>query len=185
MDRVDQRQYDVDKPFVLFWGGIYSNWCKCNIEFEGTPYNTTEQIMMAEKAKLFQDWEVRKEILRSKKPKEQKALGRKVKGFTEAVWQANMFDIVYKANLAKFSQNADMKAALLATEDRLLAEASPLDKIWGIGLREEAGLEIGGKDAPKIDVQEEKWPALGVGAGTGVDAEKKKKKKKKWGSKKD
>ena len=36
---------------------------------------------------------------------------------------------------AKFSQNPDLKAKLVATGEKVLVEASPNDKIWGIGLR--------------------------------------------------
>jgi ribA/ribD-fused uncharacterized protein len=50
--------------------------------------------------------------------------------------------IVYEGNLAKFTQNEDLKAALLLTGDRIMVEASPLDNIWGIGLDENAeGIE--------------------------------------------
>ena len=39
-----------------------------------------------------------------------------------------------RGNLAKFSQNAELKEFLLNTDNRVLVEASPVDKIWGIGL---------------------------------------------------
>ena len=41
---------------------------------------------------------------------------------------------MYEGCRAKFSSSADLRAQLLATENKLLAEASPYDKIWGIGL---------------------------------------------------
>ena len=44
------------------------------------------------------------------------------------------FDTVKTANLAKFSQHADLRAFLLATGEQVLVEASPADTIWGIGL---------------------------------------------------
>lgn len=40
--------------------------------------------------------------------------------------------------MAKFSQNKEIKQFLLATNERVLVEASPVDKIWGIGLAEDA-----------------------------------------------
>lgn len=41
---------------------------------------------------------------------------------------------VYTGNLLKFSQNEELKQKLLDTENKILVEASPYDKIWGIGL---------------------------------------------------
>jgi ribA/ribD-fused uncharacterized protein len=35
----------------------------------------------------------------------------------------------------KFSQHPDMKEFLLGTGDEVIVEASPFDKIWGIGIK--------------------------------------------------
>ena len=67
-------------------------------------------------------------------PRKYKSLGRKVQGFDEAIWATHAREIVQKGCLLKFSQNDDLKEYLLSTGNRLLAEASPYDKIWGIGL---------------------------------------------------
>lgn len=91
--------------------------------------------MMAEKARLFSDTVSETKIMASDEPKKQKALGRKVKGFDDTVWKQNRYQIVVKANMAKFSQNDKLKVKLLATGNDILCEASPWDKIWGIGLR--------------------------------------------------
>jgi hypothetical protein len=66
-------------------------------------------------------------------PKEQKALGRQVKNFNVDKWNIIAKDIVYIGCYAKFSQNESLKQMLLETEGDLV-EASPYDKIWGIGL---------------------------------------------------
>lgn len=39
-------------------------------------------------------------------------------------------------NKAKFSQNKELKEILLNTENKVLVEASPQDRIWGIGLEQ-------------------------------------------------
>ena len=106
------------------------------MNIDGQTYNTCEQFMMAEKAALFEDWATRKEILRADKPKQQKALGRKVRGFSEREWVKHRFNIVVRGNMAKFTQNEELKQKLLDTGDRVLVEASPNDGIWGIGLHE-------------------------------------------------
>lgn len=38
--------------------------------------------------------------------------------------------------MSKFSQNQTLKDYLLSTDDAILVEVSPYDKIWGIGMRE-------------------------------------------------
>ncbi len=90
--------------------------------------------MMAEKAKLFDDVETLQKIITARNPGAAKAFGRQVKGFNEEIWQEHRFDIVVKASLLKFGQNPELKDFLIKTGRRVLVEASPLDKIWGIGL---------------------------------------------------
>ena len=90
--------------------------------------------MMAEKAKLFGDTEKIKEIVSAENPGKAKALGREIKGFEQRVWNWNKFDIVIRGNLEKFSQNPKLGEFLLNTGTRILAEASPVDTIWGTGL---------------------------------------------------
>jgi ribA/ribD-fused uncharacterized protein len=61
-------------------------------------------------------------------------LGRQVRGFDEEAWTAARYDIVVAGSVAKFGQHEDLRAFLLATGERVLVEASPLDRVWGIGL---------------------------------------------------
>lgn len=51
--------------------------------------------------------------------------------------------IVLEGTLLKFRQNSDLRGMLEATGDKMIVEASPLDKIWGIGLGEKGALERG------------------------------------------
>lgn len=131
--------------YLCFWGhtpkqktvidkSCFSQWFPSKFEIDGVQYKNTEQYMMAQKAKLFGDDEILNKILQTADPKEIKALGRLVKGYQESVWLEHRFNIVVQGNLAKFSQNEDLKQFLLNTKDRILVEASPYDKIWGIGL---------------------------------------------------
>ena len=93
--------------------------------------------MMAEKARLFGDEASRIAVLDAKTPAIAKELGRGVSGFDDAVWLEHRVAIVRAGNLAKFSQNAGAKQALLATEGQVLVEAAPRDNVWGIGLGRE------------------------------------------------
>jgi len=131
--------------YVLFWGhqpnadgsigkGCFSQWFEASFQVDGQTYLTAEHFMMAEKACLFGDRETRASILAARTPAEAKKLGRGVKGFDDALWEQARFDIVVRANEAKFSQNQALRDYLLTTGDRVLVEASPVDRIWGIGL---------------------------------------------------
>ncbi len=93
--------------------------------------------MMAAKARLFGDEETRREILRSANPAEPKALGRRVRGFDRARWEDGSFGVVYVGKTLKFGASSPLQRAPLATEDCTLLEASPMDRIWGIGLAAE------------------------------------------------
>lgn len=94
--------------------------------------------MMAAKARLFNDQAILQEILNADNPSLAKSLGRKVKGFVRETWNEQCVSIVIAGNLAKFSQYSELADFLLATGDRVLVEASPVDKIWGIDLAEDA-----------------------------------------------
>ena len=126
----------MTEKFTFFWHGPFSQWHPCEFEINGVTYSCSEQFMMAEKARLFDDTETLEKILASRNPKEQKSLGRKVRNFDQKVWEEDAQNIVFYGNMAKFEQNKDMKKLLLATDGTTLVEASPYDKIWGIGLRE-------------------------------------------------
>ena len=121
---------------VLFWGGKFSQWYPHDMEIDGVVYNCCEQYMMAEKARLFNDTEALAKIMVSDDPRTQKAIGRTVKGFNAPMWEKVCRDIVFRANMAKFS-DPDMKSYLLAFGEKEIVEASPYDTIWGIGLGEE------------------------------------------------
>lgn len=131
--------------FLFFWGhtpkrsdevdaSCLSQWYPAPFTEEGQTYASAEHYMMAEKARLFGDEVSRQTILTVGTPPEAKALGRKVKGFDGALWDAQGFAIVVRANLLKFGQNPALLDFLLASRGRVLVEASPQDRIWGIGL---------------------------------------------------
>ena len=131
--------------YLFFWGhtppadgsvskACFSQWFASPFTVDGLHYATAEHFMMAAKARLFRDLENEEKILTSSHPKQAKELGRKVSGFDEATWIRERYRLVVEGNLAKFSQNAGLRQFLLATGKRLLVEASPYDRIWGIGL---------------------------------------------------
>lgn len=122
--------------FEFFFGEAspFSQWHRCSFHDGGRTFNCAEQYMMHGKAMLFGDAAVAAEILAADHPRRHKALGRKVKPFDDARWKAHREAIVLAGNRAKFTQNAELRERLLATGDAVLVEASPFDRIWGIGL---------------------------------------------------
>lgn len=134
--------------YVFFWGhqpgksGItaacFSQWYSAPFVVGGQRYPTAEHFMMAEKAALFGDNQTREQVLQAASPGEAKALGRQVRGFDEATWVENRFSIVVRANAAKFAQNHELREFLHQTGSRVLVEASPVDRIWGIGLAQDS-----------------------------------------------
>ena len=67
-------------------------------------------------------------------PTQAEDLGRQVRNFDQATWEAHRYAIVVTGNTHKFGQHAGPRAFLLGTGTRVLVEASPLDRVWGIGL---------------------------------------------------
>jgi ribA/ribD-fused uncharacterized protein len=129
---------------ILFWNGWPSQWHPSKFfDQNGVLYETAEHYMMAEKARAFNDQTALENIMGSKSPREQKGFGRKVgtydgaDKFDSAKWDALCQDVVFRGTLFKFSQNPDLRAQMAASGEKMMVEASPVDKIWGIGLAEE------------------------------------------------
>lgn len=124
-------------PFYSHTRGLYrcfSQFYSCQFTIDGLTFNCAEQWMMYSKAMLFKDNNIAKEILKTSDPSQIKALGRKVRGYDEAQWGKHRFDIVVTGNMAKFSQNPELMQVLMDTDNAILVEASPSDRIWGVGM---------------------------------------------------
>lgn len=125
------------KPGAPIDKGCFSQWFESSFTEGEHAFPTAEHYMMFKKALLFKDFSTAGKILEAKHPGKAKELGRNVVGFVDETWLQHRFDIVVNANMAKFSQNEELEAFLLSTGERVLVEASPVDKIWGIGLAQD------------------------------------------------
>lgn len=125
------------KTHIYFWGSYYSQWAKYDFIDESLKikFTSCEQYMMWNKAMLFKDKDSAKKIIETNNVKKQKELGRKVKGFDQKEWDKQKFNIIVKGNFLKFSQNKDIQKELLESGVKVLVEASPYDKIYGVGLK--------------------------------------------------
>ncbi|WP_372451659.1 NADAR family protein [Glycomyces salinus] len=130
---------------LYFWGqqpetdggvgrGCLSQWWPSVFIEDGRSFASAEHYMMAHKAWLFGDDECAETIRAASHPGEAKRLGRTVRGFDQERWNEERFGIVVRGNLAKFDQDPGLRTYLLGTRERVLVEASPVDRTWGIGL---------------------------------------------------
>jgi ribA/ribD-fused uncharacterized protein len=131
--------------YVFFWGhrpqrdgsigtGCLSQWWPSLFTVDGVRFATAEHYMMWRKALLFGDEEAAGRIVAASHPRQAKMLGRRVRGFDEQTWVRERRAIVRQASVAKFGQRRELRDFLVGTGERILVEASPTDRIWGIGL---------------------------------------------------
>ncbi|MGI4865725.1 MAG: NADAR family protein [Janthinobacterium lividum] len=139
------QQSPTETKYLFFWGhtpkqpntidkSCFSQWFPAAFKVTGETYATAEHWMMAEKARLFGNDEIRQRIIAARHPDEAKKLGRQVLSFDPQVWDEQKYELVKTGNYQKFSQHSPLQDYLLTTGDRVLVEASPVDAIWGIGL---------------------------------------------------
>ena len=148
--------------YVFFWGhqdkkgkttkSCFSQWYDSPFVEGEVKYLTAAHYMMHAKANLFNDLNAAAKVLSAKTPGEAKAIGREIQGFDEEQWVRSRFDIVVKANLAKFTSTPELKEFLMNTSNKVLVEASPVDRIWGIGIA---------NDNPSIENPKE-WNGLNL-----------------------
>lgn len=131
--------------YLHFWGhrprpdgqvsaSCLSQWWPSPFVVDGVSYATAEHWMMAGKARLFGDAEARRRAIEASSPALAKKVGRLVRGFDEATWERERFGIVVEGSVHKFAAHPELRAFLLGTGTRVLVEASPMDRVWGIGL---------------------------------------------------
>ncbi|MET9549703.1 NADAR family protein [Streptomyces sp. NPDC006627] len=144
--------------YLYFWGhtprrdgtlgaSCLSQWWPSPFTVDGVTYATAEHWMMAAKARLFDDADAERAVLAARTPAEAKNAGRLVRGFDEAIWARERFGIVLTGSVHKFTSDPALREFLRGTGERVLVEASPLDRVWGVGLA---------ADDPRIQ-DPEKW----------------------------
>ena len=150
----DEYDSGKNKRFVGFWGNrddtpqeaSFSNFHKAfftdevvvNVltgEKQEVQFSSSEQYFMYLKAYHFKDSQTMKKILQpGLEAMEYKKLGREVKGYLDSEWDKVRYEYMKQALRLKYSQNKDLYNVLMGTGDAVLVEASPFDKVWGVGL---------------------------------------------------
>lgn len=130
----------TEDEYVFFWRvneqyGFLSQWFYLPFVADGITFVTAEQYMMYRKAVLFSDSETALKIANTPllHPSEHKRMGRTVRNFNENVWNNQSMIIVAGVNYFKFMQSDTLRNLLTSTGKKTLVEASPNDRIWGIG----------------------------------------------------
>ncbi|WPC38222.1 NADAR family protein [Brachyspira hyodysenteriae] len=156
INSVGEQKYSLEKlrrdfnsgkkiDFLFFYGhtndkkeitkSSLSQWYITDFRDNDLVFNCMEKYMMYNKALLFDDKDIANEILNNNQPKAIKELGRKVKNFNDELWDKMKYKIVFTGNYHKFSQNTNLRNFLLSTKNKVLVEASPYDKVWGIKMK--------------------------------------------------
>jgi ribA/ribD-fused uncharacterized protein len=132
----------ITNNHVFFWDTEFSNFHPVKINYKGKEFLTTEHAFMWEKANFFEDQEIADKILEVKHPREAKKLGRQIEAFDATRWSEVCYKIMLDVNRPKWSDNSRLTELLLSTGKRVMVEASPYDKVWGIGMKQDdAGVD--------------------------------------------
>lgn len=128
----------ADHNFAFFYANAhpFSNWYMCPFVHNSKQFNCSEQAMMYYKAMMFKDYDVAEMIMEQGHPRKQKFLGRQVREFDPEIWAAQCKDMMVPILVSKFQQDVYSLQLLMETGDKIIVEASPTDRIWGIGLAE-------------------------------------------------
>lgn len=131
-----------NNTYKFFWKSFspFSNWYLCDFKYKNVDFTSSEQAMMWEKALYFGDMVSADKILKTSDPKIQKALGRSISNFNAERWDVVKFQLVKEINRCKFQQNTKLFVTLKKHQGITLVEASPFDRIWGIGYSEDDAL---------------------------------------------
>lgn len=124
----------ITDTHVYFWGSIYSQFYLVPVYHDGIMFKSAEHFMMYHKAMTFGDTAIAKQILTVDEPKDAKKLGKKVARFSEEIWGRRKKRVVTLGSILKYTQNPHLLEILTRDKDKILVEASPYDRIWGIGL---------------------------------------------------
>lgn len=135
--------------FLFFWGaqgqyGYLSNFHQCSFRVGDREYNCSEQFFMKAKQEMFDptNQKLADAIMNETDPKKIKEHGRDVRFYDEKVWSRERYRVMVEALRHKFSDPV-LKQKLADTKPKYLVEASPYDRVWGVGMRADEAARVG------------------------------------------
>lgn len=99
-----------------------------DVSLPNKPESASELLAQARKTYLWQ-------ILLNSSPRHQKGLGRKIPNFSPDIWSTSCVPVVVSVCIARAECEAELKKLYRQVGDRRFVEGSPMDRIWGVGLR--------------------------------------------------
>jgi len=137
---------------IFFWrpnepNGYLGNWYPSPFTVDGKKFVNSEHYFMWQKVMTFQP-SLERTIMRMTDPKQMKELCSKIQNYDDVKWSSLRVNIMKKGVMEKFKQNSKLKNYLLSTGNAMLVEASPYDKIWGIGMNADNALKAYHKNIP-------------------------------------
>lgn len=115
--------------------GFLSNWSPSPFELDGQSFTSVEQYIMYRKCKVFGDEKCASAVLATDDVAAQQAIGRAASGYNEHIWGGMRQMVAFRALMAKFTQNEDLRQQLLQTGDAVLVECASSDRVWACGVR--------------------------------------------------
>ena len=135
---IEQVHQKETNKAVYFQGklSVFSNFHQSPLVIEGTTYHCVEQFYQAKKAERNGNTEIHSMIMLESDPAEIKRLSKLIKtgpSINPQTEQEENLKVMYQGLEMKFIHNPYLRNKLLATKDKILAEASPHDLYYGTG----------------------------------------------------
>lgn len=135
----------ITDKYVFFYKDWLSNYQHTDFMYPSKEipifnFTSTEQGFMYFKALYFGDYKLADEIYNIlDNPGMCKRLGRQVSGYDEAAWSSVRYEIFEDLIYQKYLQDKTLQLKLLDPkfDGKEFVEASPIDRIWGIGMSED------------------------------------------------
>lgn len=131
------KRYDRGEKlkFEIFNEGDFAQFERCIFEVKNISYFCVEQYLLANQAILFRDDVMLEKIMTAKSIRQARLFGDKIRNFDQEEWNHHKLNMAYVGNLCKFRQNENLKFKLLETENKIIVNADPYEKDWGIKKR--------------------------------------------------
>lgn len=127
------RQYEkITDVTVAFFGegSMFSNFHKCEFVVNGDSFASVEAYYQSRKALHLQRYDLAKNIMAASHPAQCKRIGDSL--LSSAAFRTESLQWMRDGVRAKFTQNNELKTALLNTGTKNIMEAGP-DKFWATG----------------------------------------------------
>lgn len=120
----------VNIPYYETSNFCFSNFSAHKVRYKGVTYATAEHAFHAQK---FMDKGLRGQIIQCGSPLEAWKLAKELKSQRRTDWNDVKVEVLTDIIREKVNQHQEVKAALLATDDREIIEINKNDEFWGSG----------------------------------------------------